>query len=165
MPERANVLVQTIIKWSATPTLDRPSLLVAKRVGGLIEEALSSSVIGAFYEVYNHLGEGFVEHVYACAMERELMSRGHRVAREFGAIVYYKGEELTCQRLDMVVDERLVLEIKATRKLDDGATCQLFNYLRATNLEVGLLLHFGREARFFRIVCSNNKDARNPRPR
>src|SRR5688500_7549111 len=78
---------------------------MAKRLGGLIEEALSSSVIAAFYEVYNNLGYGFLEHVYSLAMERELIARGHKVARELGVLVWYKGEELTWQRLDMVVDE------------------------------------------------------------
>src|SRR5687768_2653429 len=78
---------------------------MAKRLGGLIEEALSYSVIAAFYEVYNNLGYGFLEHVYSLAMERELIARGHKVARELGVLVWYKGEELTWQRLDMVVDE------------------------------------------------------------
>lgn len=130
---------------------------MAKRDGGLLEEALSSSVIGAFYEVYNSLGHGFLEHVYSLAMERELLARGHSVARELAVMISYKGQELTWQRLDMVVDEKLVVEIKSTHRLGEVAPRQLYNYLRSTNLEVGLLLHFGPQARFIRVVSSNQK--------
>jgi GxxExxY protein len=128
---------------------------MARRQGGLIEEELSSSVIGCFYDVYNTLGYGFLEHVYSLALERELLARGHRVAREFAAVIFYKGLELTSQRLDMVVDDKLVVEIKATSTLGESAPRQLFNYLRATNLEVGLLLHFGPTPRFFRLVSTS----------
>ena len=128
---------------------------MARSHAGLIEGPLSESVIGAFYEVYNNLGPGFGEHVYASALERELIARGHRVAREYSVIVYYKGEEIAWQRLDMVVDEKLVVEIKSTQKLPEAASRQLLSYLKATKLEVGLLLHFGPEARFFRVVSTN----------
>jgi GxxExxY protein len=128
---------------------------MAQRRGGLIEEELSSSVIGCFYDVYNTLGYGFLEHVYSLALERELLARGHRVAREFAAVIFYKGFELTSQRLDMVVDDKLVVEIKATAKLGEAAPRQLFHYLRATSLEVGLLLHFGPRPGFFRLVSTN----------
>ena len=125
--------------------------------GHLIEEQLTRSVIGAFFEVYNTLGFGFLEHLYGMAMERELIARRHRIAREIGIRVLYKGEELGCQRLDMIVDDRLVVEIKSTYKLHEAAPRQLFNYLRATNLEVGLLLHFGPKAKYFRIVSTNKQ--------
>jgi len=114
-------------------------------------------VIGAFFEVYNNLGFGFLEHLYVLALERELLSRGHRVAREMWVRVSYKGEELGIQRLDMIVDEKLVVETKATLKLPDSAGRQLYNYLRATNLEVGLLLHFGPKATFYRQLCINTR--------
>ena len=120
----------------------------------LHEEALSHAVIGAFFEVHNTLGFGFLEHLYAAALERELLARGHHVARELGVRVCYKGQELGSQRLDMVVDERLVVEIKATHELHRSATRQLYNYLRATSLAVGLLLHFGPSARFYRLFCA-----------
>lgn len=69
--------------------------------------------------------------------------------------VYYKGHEIGFQRLDMVVEDLVVIEAKSTVELHKNATRQLFNYLRATNLEVGLLLHFGREPHFYRVVCEN----------
>ena len=125
--------------------------------GHLVQELLTRSVIGAFYEVYNTLGFGFLEHLYAMALERELVARRHRVAREVGVRVLYKGEELGTQRLDMIVDERLVVEVKATYQLHKAAPRQVYNYLRATNLEVGLLLHFGPEARCYRLISSNKR--------
>jgi len=122
--------------------------------GKLIEEALTRSVIGAFFEVYNTLGFGFLEHVYVAALERELRASGHQVGREVGVRISYKGEELAWQRIDMVVDGKLIVEVKSAPELHKAAHRQVFNYLRATNLEVGLLLHFGPEPRFFRFVFS-----------
>ena len=128
----------------------------------LIEEELTRSVIGAFFDVYNTLGFGLLEHLYVMALERELRAKGHRVGREVGIRVVYKGEELGFQRLDMVVDDKLVVETKSTYELHKAAHRQLFNYLRATNLEVGLLLHFGPEPRFFRAICENARKMRPP---
>lgn len=110
-----------------------------------VTQALTHSIIGAFYEVYNTLGFGFLEHVYTKALERELLARGHRVARELSVRIYYKGEELATQRLDMIVDDVVVVESKSAKKLDRSAGRQLYNYLKATSLEVGLLFHFGPE--------------------
>ena len=126
-------------------------------VGELIEERLTHSVIGAFFDVYNTLGFGFLEHVYVMALERELLERGHRVAREVYVPVFYKGALLATQRIDMIVDDRLVVETKSTRALHKDATRQLYNYLRATKLEVGLLLHFGPEAKFYRLISRNKR--------
>ena len=114
-------------------------------------EDLIYSIIGAFFEVYNTLGYGFLEHLYLKALERELLTRGHKVAREVWVTVMYKGEELGKQRLDMVVDDCIVIEIKSTHDLQKNATRQLFNYLRATSLMAGLLLHFGPDPKFFRV--------------
>ncbi len=120
--------------------------------GDLLHRELTRSVIGAFYEVYNHLGFGLLEPIYANALERELVGRGHRVLREVLVRVYYKGEHIGWQRLDMVVDDTLIVEIKSTRQLHESARRQLLCYLRVTRFEVGLLLHFGPKARFHRLV-------------
>ena len=119
----------------------------------LVDERLTGSIIGAFYAVYRTLGFGFLEHVYVLAMERELRARGHRVARELSVDIMYDGEELCTQRLDMVVDDKVVVETKSTYDLHPAAHRQLYNYLRATRLEVGLLFHFGREPEFYRLTC------------
>jgi GxxExxY protein len=122
----------------------------------LVHESLTRGVIGAFYEVYNTLGFGFLEHIYILALERELRSRGHQVRREAGVCVMYKGEELAYQRLDMIVDDVLIVEVKSTAELHKGANRQVYNYLRATKLEVGLLLHFGPEPKLYRSYHSKS---------
>jgi len=122
---------------------------------GLVEEQLTGSIIGAFYEVYNTIGFGFLEHIYVMAMERELIARGHHVDREMAVNVMYKGEQLSSQRLDMIVDGKVVVETKSSLDLHKTARRQLYNYLKATHLELGLLLHFGQEAAFYRVIRSN----------
>jgi GxxExxY protein len=117
----------------------------------LVEEQLTHSVIGAFYDVYNALGYGFLEQVYTSALERELRSRGHVVGRAVYVPVIYKGDEISRQRIDMIIDQRLVVEAKATQELHKSAKRQMYNYLRATRLQVGLLLHFGPEPCFYRL--------------
>jgi GxxExxY protein len=77
----------------------------------LIEQQLTRVVIGAFYEVYNTLGFGFLEHIYVMALERELRHSGHQIRREVGVCVMYKDEELAHQRLDMIVDDKLIVEV------------------------------------------------------
>jgi GxxExxY protein len=125
----------------------------------LLEEELTHSVIGAFYDAYNTLGYGFLEHVYELALERELKARGHQVDTQLAVTIMYKGEALTHQRMDMVVDHKLIVELKATDVLPAIATRQLFNYLRATNIEVGLLLHFGPKPAFYREICTMRRSA------
>ena len=124
----------------------------------IVDEEITHSVIGAFFEVYNTLGFGFLEGLYVKALERELLARGHQVAREFAVRVSYKGHELGHQRLDMVVDDRLIIETKSTDRLHPQALRQLYNYLKATNLEVGLLLHFSPSgAKFYRQIHTSDR--------
>lgn len=122
---------------------------------GLVEEALTESAIGSFYDVYNELGFGYREFIYALALEKDLVAKGHRVAREVAVMVYFRGEPLARQTLDMVVDDKLVMELKSTERLHPESTRQLFGYLCSTTLELGLLLHFGREPKFHRVICEN----------
>jgi GxxExxY protein len=121
----------------------------------MLGEELTRSVIGVFHNVHETLGFGFREYIYALALERDLVAKGHRVAREVAITVHYRGEPLAKQTLDMIVDEKLVLEIKAAERLHPDATTQLFSYLCATTLEIGLLLHFGREAKVHRVIYEN----------
>jgi GxxExxY protein len=122
---------------------------------GLIGEELTGSAIGAFFAVYDALGSGFLEHVYAAALERELRSRGHHVAREVSVPVFYKGEKIAFQRLDILVDGKLVIEVKAAQDTPTIGNRQLLNYLRATRLEIGLLFSFGPQPTFKRVVSPN----------
>ena len=123
----------------------------------VLEDRLVHSVIGCFYEAYNALGYGFLERAYALALERELKAREHEVLREVQMLIMYKGEPLLDQRIDMIVDQRILVEIKSTETLHVAATRQVYNYLRATDLEVGLLLHFGPRPRFHRVYCRPGK--------
>ena len=118
----------------------------------LIEQQLTNSIIGAFYRAYNTLGYGFLEHVYSAALERELRTRGHAVAREAFVRIMYDGHELVTQRLDMIVDESVIVELKSTPTIHNSASRQVYNNLKATNLKVGLLFHFGPKPAFWRIV-------------
>ena len=122
----------------------------------LLEEQLTRSVIGAFFDVYNGLDFGYFESVYILALERDLRERGHAVAREVSVPIFHRGRELTRQRLDMVVDGRLVVETKSTFTLHPTALRQLHSYLRASRLEVGLLLHFGPSPKFHRVISPNH---------
>lgn len=126
----------------------------------LVHEEITRSVIGAFYEVYNTLGFGFLEHIYKLALQRELSDRGHVVQRERLGNVFYKNRQLARQRIDLVVDNVLVVEAKSTVNLHAGARDQIYSYLRSTDLEIGLLLHFGPKPRFYRV-----RSASSPRRR
>jgi len=134
-----------------TVPIPREHSFVSMARNELLLERLTYSVIGAFYEVYNQLGFGFLEHIYKRALQLELIARGHRVAREVDVRVIYKGNDIGWQRLDFVVDDVLVIEVKSTRMLEPNATRQLFNYLKATDLRAGLLLHFGPKANVYRV--------------
>ena len=127
------------------------------RMAKLLEEALTRSIIGAFYEVYNTLGYGFLEHLYVLAMEQELIASGHTVSRQVSVPVFYKARQLGSQRLDMIVDDKVVIEIKSTFDLHPAAHRQLRSYLQGTKLHIGFLLHFGPEAKFYRVVSTQKK--------
>jgi GxxExxY protein len=127
----------------------------------LIEREATNAIIGAFFDVYNELGFGFLERVYALALERELASRGHAVGREVSVPIFYKGALLTTHRADLMVDQRVVVEVKSTHVLPPITKRQTLNYLSATRIEVALILHFGPEAKFYRLVNSNRYKAQD----
>jgi GxxExxY protein len=118
----------------------------------LLEKELTEQIIGAFYECYNILRYGFLESAYRRALAVELRLRGHACSEEALVEVTYKGVAVGTYRYDLLVDNRAIVEVKASDNLAPTAKAQLLNYLRATNLEVGLLLHFGPEPRFHRCV-------------
>ena len=128
----------------------------------LLHEDLTREILSAFYEVYNTLGYGFLESVYARALFSELTRRGLHVQREVMIDVYYKGECVGSFRADMLVEYRVVVEIKASTWLVEADRNQLLNYLRSSCLEVGLLLHFGPRPRFKRVVAENARNVRLP---
>jgi GxxExxY protein len=124
--------------------------------GKLLHEALTKSVIGAFYEVYDRLGYRYPERYYKAALERELHLRGHVVEREVLVEVRYKGILLGMKRLDMLVDHVLVLEVKSGHDMHHSFRKQLLLYLGATRLELGLVLNFGPKPQFERVISSRD---------
>ena len=118
----------------------------------LVGSETTGQIIGAFFEVYNRLGFGFLELPYRDALELELRERSEIVQREFPAPLFYKNIHLRTYRLDFVVNRNVVVEVKAGELLPKGSLRQLSNYLRATGFEVGLLLHFGLEPKFYRQI-------------
>ena len=104
---------------------------------------LTEQIIGAFYTVYSALGYGFLEKVYAKSLMIELRQRGMKVDSEFPINVYYLGQQVGEYYADLIVNDLVILEIKAVKNLVDEHEAQLLNYLKATPYEVGLLLNFG----------------------
>ena len=109
---------------------------------GFKHRDLTEKIIGVFYAVYNELGHGFLESVYEQALALALVQAGLNVQRQVPVVVWFRGQKIGDFRADMLV-EGLVLELKAARTIDQAHEKQLLNYLRATDVEVGLLLNFG----------------------
>ena len=113
---------------------------------------LSKAIIGAFYQVYNQLGYGFLERVYENALRHELQKQGYDVVSQVPIRVTYDGVIVGKFFADLLVNEKIILELKAVESITDGHKAQLVNYLKATGIEVGLLLNFGPKAEIVRKV-------------
>ena len=118
---------------------------------------LTDAVICCFYTVYNNLGYGFLEKVYENALMHEMEKRGIVAAAQFPVTVRYDGKVVGEYFADIVVSQSVIIEIKATRALLAEHEAQLLNYLKATNIEVGLLLNFGPKPEVKRKVFDNEK--------
>jgi GxxExxY protein len=118
----------------------------------LLEEDLTRSTIGAFYDSYNKLGYGFYESIYVGGLRKELVRRGHKVELEVPIAVYYDGEVIGTFRADLVVDSQLLLEVEAEPDVTGLHERQLRNYSACTAFEVGLILCYGLEPRFKRMI-------------
>ena len=118
---------------------------------------LTGKIIGAFYEVYNELGPGFLESVYVNALSTVLRNAGLTVEREKPIAVWFRDTLVGEFRADMVVEGQVIVEIKAARSLEPAHEAQLLNYLRATEMEIGLLFNFGLRPDFKRLAFSNDR--------
>jgi len=118
-------------------------------------KALTEDIIGAFYAVYNKLGYGFLEKVYENAMIIELEKRGIPVEQQAPLMVLYDGKVIGEYFADLLVDGKVIVEIKAAKNLALENEAQLLNYLKATEMEVGLLVNFGPEPKVKRKVFDN----------
>ncbi len=117
-------------------------------------EELTEKIIKAFYKVYNTLGYGFLEKVYANALAIELQNIGIDVRQEQPILVYYEGHEVGVYRADLIVESKVIVEIKAVSMLIDAHKNQAINYLKATRMEVGLVLNFGPSPEVKRVILS-----------
>lgn len=117
--------------------------------------ALAEKIIGVFYDVYNELGYGFLESVYEASLCLALQEAGLTVERQVAIPVWFRGRKVGEFRADLRVNGFVLLELKCSRVLDVAHEAQLLHYLKATEIEVGLLLNFGEKPQFKRLVFDN----------
>ena len=128
----------------------------------LVHREVAEAIIGAAFEVHNHLGYGFLERVYQRALQVELVKHGHHAELEQKIRVQYKGVIVGEYDADLVVDKKVIIEIKVAPQYSRADEAQLINELKATGFEVGMLINFGRtRVEYKRIVCQS---AFHPRP-
>jgi GxxExxY protein len=125
--------------------------------GEILHEKTTNKIISAFYHVYNELGYGFLEKVYQNALYLELTSRGFSVIPQKQINVYFKGTKVGEYFSDMIVDNIVILELKTKECIAPEHEAQLLNYLKATEIEVGLLLNFGLDPQFKRKIFTNDR--------
>ncbi len=116
---------------------------------------VTGEIIGAAMEVHKVLGHGFLESVYEEALAIEFQIREIAYERQKPIDVYYKGEIIKNFIADMVVDNKIIVELKAIKKFGDYEMAQVINYIKSTNMEIGLLINFGaRSLEFKRLILS-----------
>ena len=118
---------------------------------------ITEKILKAYYNVYNSLGFGFLEKVYEKALLIELQELGLTVESQKQINVYYKNKLVGNYFTDIIVEGKVILELKASDFLLSCHSSQLYNYLKSTKIEVGLLLNFGEKPEFKRIVFSNDR--------
>jgi GxxExxY protein len=123
----------------------------------LRHQKLTEEIINVFYHVYNELGYGFLEKVYQNSMFFELKSRGFFVEAQKQINVYFKGVQVGEYYADLVINNLIIVELKAAEVIAPEHESQLINYLRGTEIEVGLLFNFGKKPEFRRKIFDNDK--------
>ncbi len=126
----------------------------------LLHGELTDIIIKTFYQVYNELGHGFLERVYQNSLYLELKNKGLKVDVQKKIKVYYKGIEVGEYYADLIVEDLIILELKAANCIIVEFENQILNYLKGTNCEVGLLLNFGTKPEFKRKIFENTKKVR-----
>ena len=126
-------------------------------MSSILHKELTKEILRIFYDVYNELGYGFLERVYQNSLYYELKENGFEVEAQKKIKVYYKEIEVGEYIADIIVDDLVILELKAQEYLVEANEFQLINYLKATDFEVGLLLNFGKKPEFIRKVFENNR--------
>ncbi len=123
----------------------------------MLHEDITGKIIQAFYKINNILGFGFLEKVYENAMRIELYQMGLKIEQQKNIKVYYQNVEVGDYYADLLVDNLVIVELKAAESLCEEHEAQLINYLKATNIEVGLLLNFGKKGELKRKIFSNDR--------
>ena len=123
----------------------------------LLHKSITEKVLKAYYNVYNSLGYGFLERVYQNAMYFELKSQGYKVEAQKQIKVYFKKQLVGEYYADLLVEDKVIIELKATELIMNVHVAQIMNYLKATPIEVGLLLNFGEEPEFKRLIYTNDR--------
>ncbi len=133
----------------------------------LIHRELTRRIIGLCYEVYGELGYGFLESVYESALGRAMSVAGLQVERQVPLKVRFRDRVVGAFRVDLLVERAVIVELKAVRTFESAHEAQLLNLLRATNIEVGLLLSFEPRPQVKRLVFanSNKRNRVHPRPK
>jgi len=121
----------------------------------LIFGDLTERIIGSFYRVYNALGYGFLESVYAGALSLDLRNQVLKVEREVPVEVFYLGQPIARYRVDMLVEQKVLIEIKSCAQVGMTERRQVFNYLRSTKIQLALLLHFGPKPQYHRVISTD----------
>lgn len=124
---------------------------------GLKYTQLTDQIIGVFYDVYNELGWGYLESVYENALILALAAKGLSARQQVSIPVSFRGHIVGTFAADILVESTVILELKAVKAIEDAHRAQLMNYLRATEIEIGLLLNFGQRPEFKRLVLDNNR--------
>lgn len=123
----------------------------------LLHKKITDDILKVYFDIYNHLGYGFLEKVYQNAMYFELQKKGYKVEAQKSIKVYLKGQLIGEYYADLLIEDRIIIELKACELLMSVHVAQLMNYLKATKVEVGLLLNFGEELEFKRIIYTNDR--------
>ena len=126
-----------------------------------LHQKITEKIIKAYYQVYNTLGYGFLEKVYHNALLLELRKQDFYCQSQFPIKVFYEGVQVGDYFADIIVDESVVIEIKAMESLCEEHEYQLINYLKATDIEIGLLLNFGKKPEFKRKIFTNDRKRMN----
>jgi GxxExxY protein len=130
----------------------------------MLLKELSHEIIGAYYDVYNALGHGFLESTYQRAMVVALQERGLSARTEVPVSVHFHGMNVGDFRLDLVVNETVIVECKSVEKLSLVHRAQLIHYLRATSYPLGLLLNFGPQPKLHRFIQTRRSLTPAPDP-
>jgi len=123
----------------------------------LLHKELTNKIINCFYTVYNTLGFGFLEKVYENSLMIELNKQGLGAEKQKPIKVYYSGIIVGEYFADIVVEDNIIIELKAAEFIIEEHELQLINYLKATDKEIGLLLNFGKKPEFKRKIFTNER--------